>query len=201
VDYIENYFNETKQIIDLIDREELSKLIKHLELLKKNNGRLFFIGLGGSSANASHAVNDFRKILGIESYSPADNVAELTARINDDGWESVFHNWLIVSKFCENDALFVFSVGGGSKEYNVSINIVRAIDFARERQAKVLGIVGRDGGHTAKNSDACVIVPTVSHERITPHTEAFQAVIWHLIISHPSLDPALTKWESKVAKN
>jgi D-sedoheptulose 7-phosphate isomerase len=167
--------------------------------VKRDGGRIFFLGVGGSAGNCSHAVNDFRKIVGIESYAPTDNVSELTARTNDEGWASVFVEWLKTSKLQAKDALFVFSVGGGNLEKNVSPNLVLALQLAREVGAKVTGVVGRDGGYTAKVADACVIVPTVNPETITPHSEAFQAVIWHLLVSHPKLKANQTKWES-VAK-
>ncbi|MFA4837327.1 MAG: SIS domain-containing protein [Dehalococcoidia bacterium] len=164
--------------------------------MRENKGRLFFLGVGGGAANASHAVNDFRKIAGIESYSPCDNVSELTARTNDDGWERVFVEWLKGSKLNKNDGVFVFSVGGGNAEKNISANLVRALEYAKTVGAKVLGIVGRDGGYTARVGDACVIVPTVNSATVTPHTEAFQGVIWHLIVSHPKVQVSEMKWES-----
>jgi len=163
---------------------------------RKRSGRLFILGVGGSAANASHAVNDFRKIVGIESYAPTDNVSELTARTNDDGWDTVFVEWLKSSKLRANDLLLVLSVGGGNLEKNVSPNLVSALKYAKEVAAGVIGIVGRDGGYTAQAADACVIVPTVNSENITPHVEAFQAVIWHLLVSHPDLKASQTKWES-----
>lgn len=164
--------------------------------LRSRGGRLFFLGVGGSAANCSHAVNDFRKIVGIEAYTPADNVSELTARINDDGWDTVFANWLKVSRLSTLDMLFVFSVGGGSVDKQVSPNLVKALQYAKSIGASVLGVVGRDGGYTAQVADACVIIPTVNPETITPHTEAFQAVVWHLLVSHPKLKTSQTKWES-----
>ena len=164
--------------------------------VRTRGGRLFFLGVGGSAANASHAVNDFRKIAGIESYAPTDNVSELTARTNDDGWESVFATWLRTSRLSKSDAVFVFSVGGGDLERNISPNLVRALEYAKEVGASILGVVGRDGGYTARVADAAVIVPTVSPANITPHSEAFQGVIWHLLVSHPAVRVAQTKWES-----
>jgi D-sedoheptulose 7-phosphate isomerase len=164
--------------------------------VKSEGGRIFFLGVGGSAGNCSHAVNDFRKIVGIESYAPTDNVSELTARTNDEGWASVFVEWLKTSKLQAKDALFVFSVGGGNLEKNVSPNLVLALQLAKEVGAKVTGVVGRDGGYTAKVADACVVVPTVNPDTITPHSEAFQAVIWHLLVSHPKLKVNQTKWES-----
>jgi D-sedoheptulose 7-phosphate isomerase len=169
-----------------------------LARLRSDGGRIFFLGVGGGAANCSHAVNDFRKLTGLECYAPTDNVAELTARTNDDGWASVFEEWLRVSRLSARDALFIMSVGGGSPERNVSTNLVAAIRLAKEVGARVLGIVGRDGGFTARAADACVIVPTVNAETVTPHTEAFQAVIWHLLVSHPLLKANAPKWESMV---
>jgi D-sedoheptulose 7-phosphate isomerase len=167
--------------------------------LRNHGGRIFFLGVGGSAANASHAVNDFRKVCGIEAYAPTDNVAEFSARTNDDGWETVFVNWLRGSRLCARDMVFVLSVGGGSIEKNVSPNLVRAVEYAKEVHATVVGIVGRDGGYTATVADACVIVPTVNSSNVTPHAEAFQAVIWHLLVSHPSLKATATKWETAAA--
>jgi D-sedoheptulose 7-phosphate isomerase len=163
---------------------------------RAGGGRLFILGVGGSAANASHAVNDFRKICGLEAYAPTDNVSELTARTNDEGWAGVFESWLRVSRLGARDALLILSVGGGNLEMQVSPNLVAAIQYARTVGAKVTGIVGRDGGYTARNADACVIVPTVNTQHVTPHTEAFQAVIWHLLVTHPALKQAATKWES-----
>jgi D-sedoheptulose 7-phosphate isomerase len=162
--------------------------------VKSEGGRLFILGVGGSAANAGHAVNDFRKLAGIEAYAPTDNVAELTARTNDEGWETVFSGWLKVSKLTSNDCLFILSVGGGNKEKNVSPNLVEAIDLAKETGAKITGIVGRDGGYTAIHADVCLVVPTVSPDTVTPHSESFQAIIWHLMVSHPRLKSNPTKW-------
>jgi D-sedoheptulose 7-phosphate isomerase len=167
-----------------------------LATVKADGGRIFFLGVGGSAGNCSHAVNDFRKIVGIESYAPTDNVSELTARTNDEGWASVFVEWLKVSKLSAKDAIFIFSVGGGNLERNISPNLVEAIKLAKSIGAKVTGVVGRDGGYTAQAADACVIIPTVNPETITPHSEAFQAVVWHLLVSHPKLKANQTKWES-----
>jgi len=170
-----------------------------LTQVKADGGRIFFLGVGGSAGNCSHAVNDFRKIVGIESYAPTDNVSELTARANDEGWDSIFVEWLKVSKLSTKDMLFIFSVGGGNIEKNISPNLVKALNYAKSIASKVIGVVGRDGGYTSQTSDACLIIPTVNVENVTPHTEALQAVIWHLLVSHPKLKEHQTKWES-VAK-
>ena len=196
MDYIEKHLEESKKIIDSIDRKNIEGIIKIIVNIKKNNGRIFFLGVGGSAANASHAVNDFRKIAGIESYTPTDNVSELTARTNDDGWESVFVNWLKCNKINENDCIFVFSVGGGNKEKNLSVNLIHALDYSKEKGTKIVGVVGKDGGYTAKIADYCLIIPVVNYDSITPHSEAFQAVIWHLIVSHPDIKANEMKWES-----
>ena len=196
MDYIKKYFTEVTRIAELIKKDQISNMISELKKIRKNSGRLFFLGVGGSAANASHAVNDFRKICGFEAYTPMDNISELSARVNDEGWESVFVNWLRGSRLCEKDGVFVFSVGGGSKEKNISVNVVDALKYAKEAGAKIFGIVGRDGGHTAKVADVCVIVPPINPETITPHTESFQAVVWHLIISHPEMKVSEMKWES-----
>jgi D-sedoheptulose 7-phosphate isomerase len=193
------YLREAAHILDRIDRAAVDRLVEVLAALKKRGGRLFFLGLGGSAANAAHAVNDFRKIVGIEAYSPTDNVAELTARINDDGWEGAFAGWLHASRLSDKDAVFVLSVGGGDLARNISPNLVRAVEYARQAGAAVCGIVGRDGGFTARVATACVLVPTVNPETVTPHAEAFQAVVWHLLVSHPALKAAPTKWESAAA--
>jgi D-sedoheptulose 7-phosphate isomerase len=194
MDFIEKHIAETIEITKSLDLKKVESLVNLLSDLKKSRGRLFILGVGGSAANASHAVNDFRKLAGIETYAPTDNVAELTARTNDEGWESVFSAWLRVSNLNEKDCIFILSVGGGSKEKNVSTNLVEAIDYAKEVGAKVTGIVGRDGGYTAKNSETCLIIPTVSVSSVTPHAESFQAVIWHLLVSHPNLKENPTKW-------
>jgi len=180
-DYTEKYLQETDEIVRKVDKNEIVKVIEILDCLKKSGGRLFILGVGGSAANASHAVNDFRKIAGIETYAPTDNVAELTARTNDEGWNTTFTEWLKTSNLSVKDVLFIFSVGGGSE--STSLNIKEAIDLAIDRKAKILGIVSRDGGYTKKKADACVLIPVVSEERITPHAEGWQGVIWHLIVN------------------
>ena len=194
--FTEQFLAEAKQVIDGLDRGAIAKAVTLLKETRAAGGRLFLLGVGGSAANASHAVNDFRKIVGLEAYAPTDNVSELTARTNDDGWATVFESWLKTSRLRKEDAVLVFSVGGGNLEKNVSPNLVAALQHARQVGAKILGIVGRDGGYTAKVADACVIVPTVNPVHTTPHAEAFQAVVWHLIVSHPDLKAAETKWES-----
>ena len=195
-DYIKTYFKDCIEIIDRIDREQITKTSAVLKKIQLRQGRLFILGVGGSAGNASHAVNDFRKIAGIESYAPTDNVSELTARVNDDGWETVFVNWLKGSRLNSKDGILVFSVGGGNAEKNVSVNLIKALQYAREIGASIMGIVGRDGGYTAKVADACVIIPPVNNETITPHTEAFQAVVWHLLVSSPNMKKYEMKWES-----
>ena len=194
--YSENYLKEAVQIISQTDPAKIEAMAEGLAQVHKGGGRLFFLGVGGSAANASHAVNDFRKICGMEAYAPTDNVSELTARINDDGWESVFTNWLKGSRLSKKDGVFIFSVGGGNAEKNVSPNLVHALKFCKETGTKIFGIVGRDGGFTAKCADHCLIVPTVNPETVTTHAEAFQAVFWHLIVSHPKLKAHEMKWES-----
>jgi D-sedoheptulose 7-phosphate isomerase len=194
--YTKQHLLEAGQIIEKLDVDAIEKMADLLAGVKNAGGRLFFLGVGGSAGNCSHAVNDFRKIVGIESYAPTDNVSELTARTNDEGWASIFVEWLKVSKLSPKDAIFVFSVGGGNLEKNISPNLVEAIKHAKQIGATVLGVVGRDGGYTAQAADACVIVPTVNPETITPHSEAFQGVIWHLLVSHPKLKSNQTKWES-----
>ena len=196
MNYTQKHLQEAAAILQMLDAAAIERMVELLAQLKASGGRIFFLGVGGSAGNCSHAVNDFRKLLGIECYAPTDNVSELTARINDDGWESTFVEWLKVSRLSARDAVFVLSVGGGSSEKKISVNLVAAVDYARETGARVLGIVGRDGGHTARLADACVIVPTVNPQTVTPHTEAFQAVIWHLLVSHPLLKVHETKWES-----
>ena len=193
--FSERHLQEARQIIDAIDVVTIERMVAILVQLRVAGGRLFFLGVGGSAGNCGHAVNDFRKIVGIESYAPTDNVSELTARTNDEGWETVFVEWLKTSRLKAIDALFIFSVGGGSLEKNVSPNLVRALQYAKEIGAKVLGVVGRDGGYTAKVGDAVSIVPTVNPDAVTPHSEALQAVIWHLIVTHPLLKIGQTKWE------
>ena len=194
--YIDKYLTEAKTITEQINQADIERMIEIILDIRRNNGRLFFLGVGGGAGNASHAVNDFRKIAGIESYSPCDNVSELTARTNDDGWESVFVEWLKGSHLNNKDGVFVLSVGGGNQEKNVSVNLVRALEYAKKTGARIIGIVGRDGGYTGKAADACVIVPTVNVATVTAHTEAFQAVIWHLIVSDPRMRAAEMKWES-----
>ncbi len=194
--YSEKHLNEVRQIIESIDVEAIESMVKLLAQVRTDGGRLFFLGVGGSAGNCSHAVNDFRKIAGFESYAPTDNVSELTARTNDEGWDTVFVEWLKTSRLSERDAVFVFSVGGGDLEKNVSPNLVRALQYAKAVGAGITGVVGRDGGFTATVADVCVIVPTVNPETITPHAEAFQAVVWHLLVSHPGLKANETKWES-----
>ena len=196
--YAAQHLEEVVKISQKIDVSAIEKMADLLVTVKADEGRIFFLGVGGSAGNCSHAVNDFRKIVGIESYAPTDNVSELTARTNDEGWATVFVEWLKISKLQHKDALFIFSVGGGNIEKNISPNLVEAIKLAKSVGAKVTGVVGRDGGYTAQAADACVIVPTVNLETITPHSEAFQAVIWHLLVSHPKLKANQTKWESAV---
>jgi D-sedoheptulose 7-phosphate isomerase len=194
--YAASHIAEAAKILEHLDVEAIEAVVGHLADVRARGGRLFILGVGGSAANASHAVNDFRKICGFEAYAPTDNVAELTARTNDDGWATVFEAWLETSRLNSKDGLLVFSVGGGDLERNVSPNLVRAVSYAKQIGATITGIVGRDGGYTAKVADACVIVPTVSVVNTTPHAEAFQAVIWHLLVSHPALKTAETKWET-----
>lgn len=196
--YTKKHLEEAVSIIHKLDTDAIEKVASLLAEIKNIGGRIFFLGVGGSAGNCSHAVNDFRKIVGIESYAPTDNVSELTARTNDEGWATVFVEWLKVSKLCAKDALFIMSVGGGNLEKNISPNLVEAIKYAKVKGAKVTGIVGRDGGYTAQTADACVIIPTVNPDTITPHSEAFQGVIWHLLVSHPLLKANQTKWESAV---
>jgi D-sedoheptulose 7-phosphate isomerase len=194
--FIQQYLSE---VVDIVRRFDIQMIDKAVELIaggRERQGRLFILGVGGSAANASHAVNDFRKIAGIEAYTPTDNVSELTARTNDEGWASVFEQWLRVSRLGANDLVLIFSVGGGNSEKQVSPNLVAALQYAKSVGAKVIGIVGRDGGYTAQVADACILIPTVNPSHVTPHTEAFQAVIWHLLVSHPGLKRSETKWES-----
>ena len=196
MNYTAQYINEAIQILQLLDQDELERMVTLLVELRARDGRLFFLGAGGGAGHASHAVCDFRKIAGIEAYTPADNVSELTARVNDDGWETVFVNWLKGSRLRAADMLFVFSVGGGDAERNISANIVYALRYAQEVGAPICGVVGRDGGFTAQVADACIVVPVVNPETITPHTEAFQALVWHFLVAHPRLRAAEMKWES-----
>lgn len=193
--FAHTYLEESKRIIEQIDRNAIEAMTVLLVKLRERGGRLFLIGVGGGAGHAGHAVNDFRKLAGIESYSPSDNVSELTARTNDEGWDTTYAAWLKVSKLSANDMLFIFSVGGGDLEKNISPNIVRAVQLAREVGAGVIGVVGRNGGYTASVADACVIIPTVNSSMVTPHTEAFQAVVWHLLVSDPRLQMMSNKWE------
>jgi len=192
--HILNYFNLIPKLIKKIDQKNIHKIIKFLVSTKRKKGRIFFLGVGGSAGNCSHAVNDFRKICEIECYTPTDNVSELTARINDDGWDSSFKNWLQISKLSSKDILFIFSVGGGNKEKNVSVNLIKAIDYAKNKKSKILGIVGRDGGYTKKKADAVIIIPTIDKKLITPYSESFQSVIWHCLVTHPMLQSKKMKW-------
>jgi len=194
--YARQHLDEAKRVIDQLDAEAIERIADVLHTVRERGGRLFFLGVGGSAANCSHAVNDFRKIAGFEAYAPTDNVSELTARVNDEGWESVFVEWLRGSRLCAQDGLFIFSVGGGNLAKNISPNLVSALELARERGAAIVGVVGRDGGYTRTVADACALIPTVNEATITPHTEAFQAVVWHLLVSHPRLKRVETKWES-----
>jgi D-sedoheptulose 7-phosphate isomerase len=196
--YAKQHLAEAARVLAGLDTAAIEKMAALLTELRARGGRLFFLGVGGSAANCSHAVNDFRKIAGIEAYTPVDNVSELTARTNDEGWDTVFANWLKGSHLAARDMICVFSVGGGSLEPSISPNLVRALQLAREVGATIIGVVGRDGGYTAQVADACVVVPTVNADNVTPHAEAFQAVIWHLLVSHPALKAAETKWESTV---
>ncbi len=189
-----DFLSEVQQVAKLLDNAMIENIAAELAHLRDRNGRLFLIGVGGSAGNCSHAVNDFRKLCGIEAYAPVDNVSELTARANDEGWDSIFSGWLKISRLAANDVIFVFSVGGGDAARNVSVNIVKAVEMAKSCGAKVLGIVGRSDGYTAKNGDFVVVVPTVNAEHVTPLSEAFQAVIWHCLVSHPLLQSCKTKW-------
>ena len=196
MNYVKQHLDEVARIVGGLDAGAIERIVGLLVDLRARRGRLFFLGVGGSAANCSHAVNDFRKIAGIEAYTPVDNVSELTARINDEGWESVVAAWLKGSRLEAKDMVFVLSVGGGSLEHHISTNLVFALQYARDVGARIVGVVGRDGGYTAQVADACVIVPTVNPENVTPHTEAFQAIVWHLLVSDPRLKAADTKWES-----
>lgn len=191
-----SFLDESIEVIRRIDAEAVDRMAAGLATSRDSGGRLFILGVGGSAGHASHAVNDFRKICAFEAYTPTDNVSELTARVNDEGWDSCFAEWLKVSRLTDKDSILVFSVGGGNVEKNVSVNLVRAIDEARGRGAKVFGIVGKDGGYTKQVADECVLIPIVSNDRITPHTEGLAAVVWHLLVSHPALKASQTKWES-----
>ena len=196
LDFVRAYLAETAHIAAAIDASAIERVASALARVRAQGGRLFFLGIGGGAAHASHAVNDFRKLAGFEAYAPTDNVAELTARTNDEGWDTVFAAWLRGSRLRPDDAVFVFSVGGGSTECRVSVPIVRALEFARQTGATIVGVVGRDGGFTARVADACVVVPTMNGGAVTPHTESFQAIIWHLLVSHPALRVAAGRWES-----
>ena len=194
MNFIKNYLKETKLIIDRLNLQDINKIVQCIILARRKKGRIFFIGVGGSAANASHAVNDFRKLAGIECYTPTDNVSELSARTNDEGWDTVFESWLSTSRLNKKDLLFVFSVGGGDLKKNISPNIVRALRYAKLKQTKICGIVGKNGGYTKKLADACLCIPVQNIKNLTPHSEAFQAIIWHLIISHPKIKKFKTKW-------
>jgi len=192
--HVSTFFSQVNLIANSIDKQEIENLAISLLKIRENEGRLFFLGVGGSAGNCSHAVNDFRKLCGIESYAPTDNVSELTARINDDGWDVALAAWLKASRLNKNDAIFILSVGGGNFEKNVSVNLIKAIEYAKEKGAKVFGIVGRDGGYTKKVGDNVVVVPVVDEKLVTPHSEAFQAVVWHCLVSNPILQTQATKW-------
>lgn len=196
MNYAQQHINESIQILQQINIADIEKTAHLLAQIKQSEGRVFFLGVGGSAGNCAHAVNDFRKIVGIETYAPTDNVSELTARTNDEGWETVFVEWLKVSRLNSKDLIFILSVGGGNLEKNISPNLVRAMQHAQKVGAKIAGIVGRDGGYTAQVADACVIIPTVNNANITPHSEAFQGIVWHLLVSHPLLKLNKTKWET-----
>jgi D-sedoheptulose 7-phosphate isomerase len=194
--YIDHFLDVSIEIIRRLDRQQILTVSRILKEIRRANGRLFILGVGGGAGNASHAVNDFRKIAGIECYTPTDNVSELTARINDDGWDTVFATWLAGSHLTKNDGILVFSVGGGSVEKNISVNLVRALEYAKKTGSKIIGIVGRDGGYTAQVADGCVVIPPLDEATITPQTEAFQAVVWHLLVSSPDLQKHGMKWET-----
>jgi len=195
-EFVEKYLQQSIRLIERLDREAIDAMARGIAAVRARGGRLFIVGSGGGAGHASHAVNDFRKIVGIEAYTPTDNVSELTARINDDGWDTSYSNWLKASRINKADALLVFSVGGGDLEKSVSVNLVRCIQLAKEVGASVYGIVGRNGGYTKAMADACAVIPVVDAELVTPHTEGFQAVVWHLLVSHPALKAVQTKWES-----
>ncbi len=198
MEYINKYLKQVESIAKKIDQKKIDSVILEILKVKKQNGRIFFLGVGGSAANCSHAVNDFRKIANIESYTPVDNVAEITARTNDEGWETIFKPWLECSKINKKDLIFILSVGGGNKEKNVSVNLISAIEHAKKVGCSIVGIVGRDGGYTSANTDKCIVIPTQSPDTITPHAEAWQAVIWHLIVTDPRIQSQSNKWESLV---
>jgi D-sedoheptulose 7-phosphate isomerase len=192
--FVKKYLIEVKNIIDSLDLEKVYKIVKLIKAIQKNKGRIFFIGVGGSAANSSHAVNDFRKLAGIECYTPVDNISELTARVNDDGWHSVFKSWLTTSNLNKKDLIFVFSVGGGNVKKNVSVNIVQALRLAKKKRAKICAIVGSNGGYTKKIADVCLCIPVKNLKNLTPHSESFQSIIWHLLVSHPEIQKFKTKW-------
>jgi D-sedoheptulose 7-phosphate isomerase len=194
--FTETFLEESIELIRRLPAADIEAMAEGIAAVRAAEGRLFILGVGGSAGHASHAVNDFRKICGIECYTPTDNVSELTARVNDEGWDTCFSEWLKVSRLGARDGVLVFSVGGGNRQKNVSVNLVRSLELAREKKAKIFGIVGRDGGYTKEVADACVVIPTISSDRITPHTEGFCAVVWHLLVSHPKLQASVTKWES-----
>lgn len=194
MNFIENYLKETKLIIDQLNLQDINKIVQCITAVRRKKSRIFFIGVGGSAANASHAVNDFRKLAGIECYAPTDNVSELSARTNDEGWHTVFESWLKTSKLNSKDLLFIFSVGGGNIKKNVSPNIVNAIQYAKSKKTKICGIVGKHGGYTKKFANACLCIPAKNPEHLTPHSESFQTIIWHLIVSHPKIKKFKTKW-------
>ncbi len=196
MNYINQYIQEEIKILELLDQSKIQSTLDLLVQLRARGGRLFFLGVGGGAGHASHAVNDFRKIAGIEAYTPSDNISELTARVNDEGWETAYAQWLRGSRLGSNDMVFVFSVGGGDVDRNISLNLVRALQYAKEVGSTICGVVGRDGGYTAKVANACVLVPVVNGDSVTPHTEAFQAIVWHLLVSHPAIKVAEMKWES-----
>lgn len=194
MNYTNQHLNEVRQVLDLMDSNKIEEVIRLLNEVKISKGRIFFLGVGGSAANASHAVNDFRKLANIESYAPTDNISEITARTNDDGWTQVFSGWLKVSQLNSKDCLFILSVGGGDREREISVNLCEAIDFAKTVNAKVVGITGRSDGYTAKHADSHILIPNVNTQNMTPHSESFQAIVWHLMVSHPSLKAHSTKW-------
>ena len=194
--FAQQFLDETRRLVEALDADKIERTATGLANVRDGGGRLFLLGVGGSAGHAGHAVNDFRKLCAFEAYAPTDNVSELTARINDEGWETCFANWLLASRLNAKDGLLIFSVGGGSKEKNISVNLVRSIQLAKDVGAKVYGIVGRDGGFTAQAADVCVVVPPLYPDRITPHTEGLCAVVWHLLVSHPALKRTPTKWES-----
>ena len=199
MNYIKKYLEQTSKIASMLDQNAIANAVSILKKLQEDKGRLFILGVGGSAGNASHAVNDFRKICAIEAYTPTDNVSELTARVNDDGWDSVFKNWLRVSNLNSKDVILVFSVGGGNIEKNVSVNLVMALKLAKQVGAKIIGVISRDGGYTKEVADSCVLIPVLSPETVTPHAEEYQAIIWHLLVSHPELQVNEMKWESQSA--